>query len=181
VRLLVRQRWTLADLDSLPWGVALPLRQVRLRGAAGRVGQAICASSACGAVHVSVVAAGWLQGCGASSVSSECRAACDRAASVLFLVHAMPWYAMSHTANQCAHPLCSRPLQAIQHCRSNPPTDWPQEAYVLIGALPQLAWPSLLQRAPPSPPCVLRPPCAAFAMPWLLNFSTLPCTLPVCY
>lgn len=23
--------------------------------------------------------------------------------------------------------------QAIQHCRSNPPTDWPQEAYVLIG------------------------------------------------
>ncbi len=28
VRLLVRQRWMLADLDSLPWGVALPLRQV---------------------------------------------------------------------------------------------------------------------------------------------------------
>jgi anaphase-promoting complex subunit 1 len=49
VRLLVRQRWTLADLDCLPWGVALPLRQ------------------------------------------------------------------------------------AIQHCRSSPPTDWPQEAYVLIG------------------------------------------------
>lgn len=49
VRLLVRQHWTLADLDVLPWGVALPLRQ------------------------------------------------------------------------------------AIQHCRGNPPTDWPQEAYVLIG------------------------------------------------
>lgn len=28
VRLLVRQRWTLTDLDTLPWGVALPLRQV---------------------------------------------------------------------------------------------------------------------------------------------------------
>ena len=27
VRLLVRRRWTLADLDTLPWGVALPLRQ----------------------------------------------------------------------------------------------------------------------------------------------------------
>ena len=24
--------------------------------------------------------------------------------------------------------------QAIQHCRGNPPMDWPQEAYVLIGA-----------------------------------------------
>ena len=24
-------------------------------------------------------------------------------------------------------------LQAIQHCRGSPPTDWPQEAYVLIG------------------------------------------------
>lgn len=32
VRLLVRQRWTAADLDSLPWGVALPLRQVRAAG-----------------------------------------------------------------------------------------------------------------------------------------------------
>lgn len=32
VRLLVRQRWTLADLDALPWGVALPLRQVRRPG-----------------------------------------------------------------------------------------------------------------------------------------------------
>ena len=28
VRLLVRQGWTLADLDVLPFGVALPLRQV---------------------------------------------------------------------------------------------------------------------------------------------------------
>lgn len=28
VRLLVRRRWSLADLDSLPFGVALPLRQV---------------------------------------------------------------------------------------------------------------------------------------------------------
>ncbi|KAL4443950.1 hypothetical protein ABPG75_011687 [Micractinium tetrahymenae] len=49
VRLLVRQRWTLADLDALPFGVALPLRQ------------------------------------------------------------------------------------CIQHCRSSPPNDWPEEAYVLIG------------------------------------------------
>ncbi|PSC69420.1 anaphase-promoting complex subunit 1 isoform X2 isoform B [Micractinium conductrix] len=49
VRLLVRQRWTLTDLESLPFGVALPLRQ------------------------------------------------------------------------------------AIQYCRTSPPTDWPQEAYVLIG------------------------------------------------
>jgi hypothetical protein len=28
VRLLVRQGWTLANLDVLPFGVALPLRQV---------------------------------------------------------------------------------------------------------------------------------------------------------
>lgn len=83
VRLLVHQHWTLADLDSLPWGVALPLRQVHFE------------SQPCP-----------LRDC-------------------IFGMHSL--------STQLSCLLGFAPLQAIQHCRSNPPTDWPQEAYVLIG------------------------------------------------